>query len=63
MPDFSRSGNDIGGGGGRLWWLLAVLVVLAGIVLVSTFASSPLPTEPAPAGDARRIPAPGTSGG
>lgn len=53
MPDFTRSGNDMGGG--RLVWLLVVLAVLGGLVLASTFVFSTLPVQSD--GGVERIPA------
>ena len=41
MPDFTRSGNDIGSGNNRMVWLLVVLVALGGIVLASSVSIAP----------------------
>lgn len=41
MPDFTRSGNDVGSGGGRLTVLVVVLAVLGALVLFSAFSYAP----------------------
>ncbi|MEQ8294357.1 MAG: hypothetical protein RIA08_19335 [Roseovarius sp.] len=45
MPDFTRSGNDVGSGGGRLTVLVVVLAILGALVLFSAFSYAPADTE------------------